>query len=203
MMKHGVLAALVATLSVMACSTPSDAQPPAVAKKQAKADGPREVAILAAGCFWGVENWMMKVGGVVDVEVGYAGGAKSKISYDQVSNGDTGFAESVRIVFEPNVTSYETLLTYFFKIHDPTTKDRQGNDDGSQYRSAIFPTTDAQRKVAVATMARIEKNGSWKKPLTTTIEAPGNWVAAEDYHQDYLVKHPGGYDNHYLRPFAF
>lgn len=202
MMKNRALAALVSTFCVVACTTASEAQPPA-AKKQAKVDGQREVAILAAGCFWGVEHWMMKVDGVVDVEVGYAGAAKPKVSYEQVSSGDTGFAESVRIVFDPTVTSYETLLTYFFKIHDPTTKNRQGNDDGPQYRSAIFPTTDAQRKIAAATIARIEKSASWKKPLTTTIEAPGNWVTAEDYHQDYLVKHPGGYDNHYLRPYAF
>ncbi len=202
MMKNRALAALAATLCVVACTTASSkAQPPA--KTLAKADGPREVAILGAGCFWGVEAWMMKVDGVIDVEVGYVGGGKPKVSYDEVSGGNTGHAEAVRIVFDRSVTSYDQLLTYFFKIHDPTTKNRQGNDGGSQYRSAIFPTTDAQRKAAATTIARIEKNGSWNKPLTTTIEAPHNWVTAEGYHQDYLVKHPGGYDNHYLRPHAF
>ena len=201
MMKNRALAVLVATLSVVACTTASDAQPPT--KKQAAAGGPRETAILAAGCFWGVEHWMLKLDGVVDAEVGYVGGASPKVSYEQVSSGDTGHAEAVRIAFDPTVTSYEQVLTWFFKIHDPTTKNRQGNDDGPQYRSAIFPTTDAQRKVASTTLARIEKAGAWKKPLSTTIEAPTHWVTAEDYHQDYLVKHPGGYDNHYLRPLTF
>ncbi len=202
MMKNRALAALVATLSVVACTTASsEAQPPV--KKQATAGGPREVAILAAGCFWGVEHWMMKVDGVVNAEVGYIGGPQPKVTYEQVSSGETGHAEAVRIVFDPTVTSYEQLLTWCFKIHDPTTKNRQGNDDGPQYRSAIFPTTDAQRKAAATTLARIEKNGAWRKPLSTTIETPTNWVTAEDYHQDYLVKHPGGYDNHYLRAFAF
>jgi methionine-S-sulfoxide reductase len=194
--------AALAALSILACTTsPSRAEPPT--KKPAKADGPREVAVLAAGCFWGVEHWMMKADGVVSAEVGYIGGRSSKVSYEQVSDGDTGHAEAVRIVFDPSVTTYENVLAFFFKIHDPTTKDRQGNDVGSQYRSAIFPMSDAQRKAAGAIMTRIEKSGAWRKPLTTTIETPANWVTAEDYHQDYLVKHPGGYDNHYLRPYVF
>lgn len=172
-------------------------------KKPAKADGPREVAVLAAGCFWGVEHWMMKADGVVSAEVGYIGGTSSKVNYEQVSDGGTGHAEAVRIVFDPSVTTYENLLAFFFKIHDPTTKNKQGNDVGSQYRSAIFPMTEAQKKSATQMMARIEKSGAWRRPLTTTIEAPANWVTAEDYHQDYLVKHPGGYDNHYLRPYVF
>jgi methionine-S-sulfoxide reductase len=192
----------LAALSILACTTsPSRAEPPS--KKPAKADGPREVAVLAAGCFWGVEHWMMKADGVVSAEVGYVGGRQSSVSYEQVSDGDTGHAEAVRIVFDPSVTSYDNLVAFFFKIHDPTTKNKQGNDVGSQYRSAIFPMTDAQKKSAMTVMARIEKSGAWRKPLTTTIETPSNWVTAEDYHQDYLVKHPGGYDNHYLRPYVF
>jgi methionine-S-sulfoxide reductase len=195
------VAALVGTLSIVACTSATRAEPPS--KKQAKSDGPREVAIVAAGCFWGVEHWMMKADGVVSVDVGYVGGTSNNVGYKQVSEGNTGHAEAVKIVFDPTVTSYDKLLTFFFKIHDPTTKDRQGNDIGSQYRSAIFPMTDAQRAAATAVVSRIEKVGAWRKPLTTTIEAPTNWVTAEDYHQDYLVKHPGGYDNHYLRPFTF
>jgi peptide-methionine (S)-S-oxide reductase len=109
----------------------------------------------------------------------------------------------LRIVFDPSVTTYEQLLVRFYKIHDPTTKDRQGNDQGSQYRSAIFPTTDAQQKVAAAVTTRLQKSGAWKAPVTTTIEAPTNWVKAEDYHQDYLVKNPGGYDNHFMRKISF
>jgi peptide methionine sulfoxide reductase msrA/msrB len=200
-MMNPTLAALVGTLSLLACTTASDAQPPA--KKMAKPDGPREVAILAAGCFWGVEHWMMKVDGVVSVDVGYIGGKSNKVSYEQVSEGGTGHAEAVRIVFDPSVTSYDKLLTFFMKIHDPTTKNRQGNDVGAQYRSAIFPMTDAQKQTASTVLARIEKTKAWGKPLTTTIEAPTNWVTAEDYHQDYLVKNPGGYDNHFLRPYSF
>ena len=129
MMKNRALAVLVATLSVVACTTASDAQPPT--KKQAAAGGPRETAILAAGCFWGVEHWMMKAPGIVDAEVGYIGGKSPRVSYEQVGTGTTGHAEAVRIVFDPNVTSYEALLNKFYKIHDPTTVDRQGNDHGS------------------------------------------------------------------------
>jgi peptide methionine sulfoxide reductase msrA/msrB len=190
---------LAAILTAAAC-TSSQADPP---KRMAKPNGPRETAVLAAGCFWGVEHWMMKADGVADVEVGYVGGTSSKVGYEDVSSGSTGHAEAVRIVFDPTVTSYEQLLVWFFKIHDPTTKNRQGNDVGSQYRSAIFPVTDAQRVVAEQLKTRIERSGAWRRPITTTIEAPTNWVSAEAYHQDYLVKHPGGYDNHFLRPLVF
>jgi methionine-S-sulfoxide reductase len=195
-----LVAALLGTVLIATC-TPSDANP---GKRAATQGGPREVAILAAGCFWGVEHWMMKADGVVDAEVGYVGGASSKVSYEQVAGGSTGHAEAVRIVFDPSVISYEELLSkWFFKIHDPTTLNRQGNDDGSQYRSAIFPATDAQRAVAQKVRARVASSGHWNGSITTTIEAPANWVAAEGYHQDYLVKHPGGYDNHWLRPFSY
>ena len=171
-------------------------------KKPATAHGPREVAIVAAGCFWGVEKWM-DTDGVVDVEVGYEGGASATTSYEKVSSGDTGHAESVRIVFDPTVISYDQLLARFYKIHDPTTRNRQGNDEGTQYRSAIFPTTEAQRTTAMLVTARVAKSGACKAPITTTIETPTHWVKAEDYHQDYLVKHPGGYDNHFLRDVTF
>jgi methionine-S-sulfoxide reductase len=195
-------AAPLLALAAIATCTPaeSEAQPP---KKPATANGPREVAILAAGCFWGVEHWMQMADGVVDVDVGYIGGRSAKTTYEQVSGGGTGHAEAVRITFDPSVTSYDQLLVRFYKIHDPTTKNRQGNDEGSQYRSAIFPTTDAQQKVAAAVTARVSKSGAWKAPLSTTIEAPQNWVKAEDYHQDYLVKNPGGYDNHFMRKLTF
>ncbi len=159
---------------------------------------------MAAGCFWGVEHWMMKASGIVDVDVGYVGGRSAKVSYEQVTTGTTGHAEAVRIVFDPSVISYEELLReWFFKIHDPTTKDRQGFDEGPQYRSAIFPTTEAQRQVAEQVKARVARSGAWKRPITTTIEAPTNWVKAEAYHQDYLVVNPDGYDNHYLRDLTF
>jgi methionine-S-sulfoxide reductase len=193
-------AAFLAAAVLAACTPPSDAQP---ARRAATKDGPREVAILAAGCFWGVEHWMMKADGVVEIDVGYSGGKSARASYEQVSAGGTGHAEAVRIVFDPGVISYEDLLLRFYKIHDPTTKDRQGNDRGTQYRSAIFPITAAQRKTAQLVTARVEKSGQWKAPLTTTIEAPNHWIKAEAYHQDYLVKHPGGYDNHHMRDLRF
>jgi methionine-S-sulfoxide reductase len=191
----------VLALAIAATCTPasSDAKPQ---KKPATKDGPREVAILAAGCFWGVEHWM-DTDGVVDIDVGYVGGKKAKVTYEDVGGGDTGHAEAVRITFDPSVISYEQLVTRFYKIHDPTTKNRQGNDVGSQYRSAIFPTTDAQKQVAMAVTDKVKKSGAWKAPITTTIETPMNWTKAEDYHQDYLVKHPGGYDNHWMRELKF
>ena len=195
---------LVAALSIVACTTsPSQAEPSREKPTAAKDSGKRETAIIAAGCFWGVEHWMLKAPGVVDAEVGYVGGTSPKVGYEDVSTGETGHAEAVKVIYDPARISYEELLVWFFKIHDPTTKNRQGNDDGPQYRSAIFPLDDAQRTKAIATMARVEKSGAWHKHLTTTIEAPRNWVTAEDYHQDYLVKHPGGYDNHWLRPYLF
>jgi methionine-S-sulfoxide reductase len=170
-------------------------------KIPATKNGPREVAMLGAGCFWGVEAWMMKASGVSEVDVGYAGGKDDDVGYDEVSGGKTGHAEAVRIVFDPSIITYEELLTrWFFRIHDPTTLNRQGNDAGPQYRSVIFPLSAAQKATAERVKARIQASGKWGKPLTTTIEPNPTWVKAEAEHQDYLVKHPGGYDNHYLRP---
>src|SRR5262245_33722528 len=203
MMTRFIAAFLATTAVLAACAPGTDAQPAKHAARPATKDGPREVAILAAGCFWGVEHWMMMADGVVDIDVGYAGGSSTKPSYEQVSSGTTGHAEAVRIVFDPSVTSYEQLLLRFYRIHDPTSKNRQGNDHGSQYRSAIFPLTDAQRKLALAVTARVEMSGAWKAPITTTIETATSWTKAEEYHQDYLIKHTGGYDNHFMRKLAF
>ncbi|HWM85155.1 MAG TPA: peptide-methionine (S)-S-oxide reductase MsrA [Kofleriaceae bacterium] len=196
------LFAAVLAAALFATCTRSEAKVPP--RRPATVDGPREVAILAAGCFWGVEHWMNKASGIVDIDVGYVGGKSDKVSYDQVTTGTTGHAEAVRIVFDPTVISYEELLRdWFFRIHDPTTKNRQGNDEGPQYRSSIFPTTAEQRMVAEQVKARVDRSGKWKRPITTTVEAPKNWVEAEASHQDYLVKNPGGYDNHFLRDFTF
>lgn len=175
-------------------------------KATAKIDpnGPRETAILAGGCFWGMENVMRKAPGIIDIEVGYAGGKSTKVSYEDVSDGNTGHAESVRIVFDPTKISYEDLLLhYYFRGHDPTTVDRQNNDVGTQYRSEIFATTDAQKKTAEKVIAAVEKSGKWHKPIVTKVEAATTFVRAEDYHQDYLIKHPNGYNDHYLRDFDF
>jgi methionine-S-sulfoxide reductase len=157
-----------------------------------------ETATLAGGCFWGTEEFFRKTPGVVETRVGYTGGS-APASYEEVSTGTTGHAESVEIQFDPKVVSYRDLLVLFFKMHDPTTLDQQGNDKGTQYRSAIFTHSAEQQKVAEALKKQIDQSGVWKKPLTTEIVKAKKFYPAEDYHQKYLVKHPGGYDNHYLR----
>ncbi len=165
--------------------------------------GRRETAILAGGCFWGMEQLLRDLPGVIETEVGYSGGALPEATYGDVKRGTTGHAEAVRIVFDPDRLPYEKLLEWFFKIHDPTTRNRQGNDVGSQYRSAIFTTTDEQRRVAAEVAARVEASGQWQRPLTTEIAPAGDFWRGEDYHQDYLVKNPGGYTCHYVRDLEF
>ena len=158
-----------------------------------------ETAILAGGCFWGMEDILRKLPGVLDTEVGYTGGALDHPTYQALRSGRTGHAEAIRIVFDPARISYGEILDTFFRMHDPTTRDRQGNDVGTQYRSAIFTLSDAQRVEAEAAVARAEGSGRWKPPLVTEITRAGTFWPAEDHHQDYLEKHPGGYTCHYLR----
>jgi methionine-S-sulfoxide reductase len=165
--------------------------------------GNPETATLAAGCFWGTEEFFRNVPGVVATRVGYTGGTTRNPTYGDTSSGRTGHAEAVEIRFDPKKVSYRELLVLFFKMHDPTTLNRQGNDRGTQYRSAIFTHSEEQRKTAEALKAKIEKSGAWKKPLTTEITAAKTFYPAEEYHQKYLVKHPHGYDNHYLRDLKF
>ncbi|MBN9687538.1 bifunctional methionine sulfoxide reductase B/A protein [Corallococcus sp. NCSPR001] len=171
-----------------------------LAKATAATEVTRETAYLAGGCFWGMEDILRKIPGVIDTEVGYTGGALKGATYDDVHTGETGHAEAVRVVFNPKLLTYEALLEkWFFRMHDPTTLNRQGNDVGSQYRSAIFYLSDEQRRTAEAVKARVDKSGKWSRPVVTQITAAGEWVPAEGYHQDYLVKNPGGYTCHYLR----
>jgi peptide methionine sulfoxide reductase msrA/msrB len=159
-----------------------------------------ETAILAGGCFWGMEDILRQIPGVVETEVGYTGGATSHPKYEDVHTGRTGHAESVRIVFDPKKLSYDDLLEkWFFRMHDPTTRDRQGNDVGSQYRSAIFVTSAEQRKVAEMARDHAQKSGRWKSPIVTQIIEAGPFTPAEAYHQKYLEKNPGGYTCHYVR----
>ncbi len=159
-----------------------------------------ETAVLAGGCFWGMEEILRKVDGVLETEVGYTGGSTKSPRYDDVKQGQTGHAESVRITFDPKKISYAQLLeNWFFKMHDPTTKNRQGNDVGTQYRSAIFATTPEQKRIAQEVKQRVEAAGKWKRPIVTEIVDASTFTPAEDYHQDYLVKHPGGYTCHYMR----
>jgi peptide methionine sulfoxide reductase msrA/msrB len=159
----------------------------------------REVALLAGGCFWGMEEILREIPGVIETVVGYTGGNTANATYEEVKTGRTGHAESVRIVFDPTKLSYEELLGWFFRMHDPTTPNRQGNDTGTQYRSAIFYLDDEQKRVAEQVKARVDASGKWKRPIVTEIVPAGQFWPAEDYHQNYLQKHPGGYTCHYIR----
>ena len=159
-----------------------------------------EVAVLAGGCFWGVEDILRDVPGVIDTEVGYTGGWLENPRYEDTHDSHSGHAEAVRVTFDPSVLSYERLLEdWFFRLHDPTTLNRQGNDVGTQYRSAIFPQTPAQEEAAARVIERVKASGRWKRAITTTIEPPSTWYSAEAYHQDYLRQNPGGYTCHFLR----
>lgn len=164
-----------------------------------KDSGKRETVILAGGCFWGMEEIIRAIPGVVETEVGYSGGGLPGATYNDVKKGNTGHAESVRVVFDPQRLSFEDLLGWFFRMHDPTTVNRQGNDIGSQYRSAIFYSTEEQRLVAEKVKAAVDKSGKWKNPVVTQIVKAGDWNKAEEYHQDYLQKNPNGYTCHWLR----
>ena len=159
----------------------------------------KEIATLAGGCFWGVQELIRKLPGVMESIVGYTGGTTDKPGYEQVHTGRTGHAETVQIVFDPKLISYEEILRYFFRLHDPTTPNRQGNDVGTQYRSAIFFQSEDQRKTAERVKAEVDKSGKWPAKVATQIVPASTFYPAEDYHQDYLQKHPDGYTCHYLR----
>ncbi|MFN7959593.1 MAG: bifunctional methionine sulfoxide reductase B/A protein [Holophagaceae bacterium] len=154
-----------------------------------------EVATLAGGCFWGMEDLLRKQPGVISTEVGYTGGTVANATYQN----HEGHAEAVQIRFDPSKTSFEALLRFFFRMHDPTTLNRQGNDLGTSYRSAIFYHSEAQRQTAQRVKAEVDASGKWKRPIVTEITPAGPWWKAEEYHQDYLIKNPGGYTCHYVR----
>ncbi len=156
-----------------------------------------EIATLAGGCFWGVEELFRKLPGVLNTEVGYTGGSLANPSYEMICTGKTGHAEALQIEFDPQRVSFEEVLRFFFKLHDPTTLNRQGNDRGTQYRSAIFYHSEQQKLSAEEVKEEAAKN--WKLPIVTEIVAATTFYSAESYHQDYLQKNPGGYTCHYLR----
>lgn len=160
-------------------------------------------AVLAAGCFWGVEDLLRKEKGVIKTEVGYTGGQSENPVYSLVSKGQSGHAEAVKVQFDPKILKYEDLLLFFFKLHDPTTKNQQGNDVGTQYRSAIFYMNDEQKKTAEKVIKRVNDSKAWKKPVTTELVKFEKWYPAEEYHQDYLQKNPGGYTCHFIRDLKF
>ncbi|OGR92504.1 MAG: hypothetical protein A2V88_01075 [Elusimicrobia bacterium RBG_16_66_12] len=155
-----------------------------------------ETIDLAGGCFWGMQHILRKIPGVLHTEVGYAGG---KVEHATYKNHE-GHAEAIRVVFDPKKLTFEQLLRWYFRMHDPTTMDRQGNDTGASYRSAIFYHAEAQRKTAEAMKERLNKKGKWGAPLVTEITKAGPFWKAEEDHQDYLVKYPKGYTCHFLRP---
>lgn len=155
-----------------------------------------ETAILAGGCFWGMEDLIRKRPGVISTRVGYTGGDVPNATY---RNHGT-HAEAIEIVFDPEVESFRDLLEFFFQIHDPSTKNRQGNDIGTSYRSAIFPTSDEQEAVALETIADVDASGLWPGPATTEVAPAGPFWEAEPEHQDYLEKYPNGYTCHFVRP---
>jgi methionine-S-sulfoxide reductase len=172
-------------------------------KKESPMSASQEVSYLAGGCFWGMEDLLRKIPGVTEVDVGYMGGDLKNATYTSVKTGTTNHAETVKIVFDPNKLKFEDLLIHFFKIHDPTTTNQQGNDIGTQYRSAIFYTSPAQKDTAERVKIRVDESKAWKKPVVTQIVPAGEFWLAEDYHQNYLQKNPGGYTCHYERKLNF
>jgi len=159
-----------------------------------------ERALLAGGCFWGMQDLIRRRPGVLSTRVGYSGGTLENPTYEQVKTGQTGHAESIEIVFDPSVTSYREMLELFFQIHDPTTVDRQGNDIGTQYRSAIFYLDESQKAVAEDTIKDVDASGLWPGKVVTEVTPAGEFWNAEDFHQDYLERYPNGYTCHFPRP---
>jgi len=158
--------------------------------------GRTERAILAGGCFWGMQQLIRRLPGVVSTRVGYSGGDVKNATY---RNHGT-HAEAIEIIFDPDKTSFRNLLEFFFQIHDPTTRNRQGNDVGTSYRSAIFYTNDAQRLLAEDTIADVDASGLWPGGVVTEVAPAGDFWEAEPEHQDYLERRPNGYTCHFVRP---
>jgi methionine-S-sulfoxide reductase len=158
-----------------------------------------ETATLAGGCFWGMEEIIRAIPGVLETNVGYTGGQVDNPNYELVKLGSSGHAESVEIKFDPKKVSFRDLLYYFFRMHDPTTVNKQGNDVGTQYRSAIFYHSNEQLQIAKEVIKEIDDKKKWARPIVTQLIAAGPFYLAENYHQDYLQKNPGGYTCHWLR----
>ena len=155
-----------------------------------------ERAVLAGGCFWGMQDLIRRLPGVTSTRVGYTGGEVANATYRNHGN----HAEAIEIIFDPARISYRDLLEFFFQIHDPTTRDRQGNDVGTSYRSAIFYANDEQKRVAEDTIADVDASGLWPGKVVTEVTPVGDFWEAEPEHQDYLLRNPGGYTCHFPRP---
>ena len=159
-------------------------------------DSTRERAVLAGGCFWGIQDLIRKMQGVISTRVGYTGGDVPNATYRNHGK----HAEGIEIEFDPSQLSYRQLLEFFFQIHDPSTPDRQGNDRGASYRSGIYYTSEEQHRVALDTIADVEASGLWPGKVVTEVTAAGDFWEAEPEHQDYLERYPTGYTCHYVRP---
>ena len=155
-----------------------------------------ERAVLAGGCFWGMQDLIRRLPGVISTRVGYSGGEVPNATYRNHGR----HAEAVEIIFDPARTSYRDLLEFFFQIHDPTTKDRQGNDLGPSYRSAIYYANDDQKRIAEETIADVDASGLWPGKVVTEVEPVSDFWEAEPEHQDYLLRYPNGYTCHFPRP---
>ncbi len=162
-------------------------------------DKTTQTTYLAGGCFWGMEELVRQIPGVTDTEVGYTGGSTPAATYDIVKTGHSGHAESLKIVFDPDKLTYRHLLFEFFRMHNPTTRNQQGNDIGTQYRSAIFYVDDAQKRTAEEVIRTVNASGEWQAKAVTEVVPFKEFWPAEEYHQEYLVKHPHGYTCHYRR----
>ena len=159
-----------------------------------------QLATFAGGCFWGVEHIFSQLEGVIDVVSGYMGGTSENPTYEQICTGKTGHAEVAQVRFDPKIVNYETLLDYFWRMHDPTTLNQQGPDIGTQYRSAIFYHTNEQQIAAIQSRDQFDRSGVFpNKAVTQIVEAQQFWPA-EDYHQDFFAKHPERHICHVLRP---
>jgi peptide-methionine (S)-S-oxide reductase len=158
--------------------------------------GSSKRAVLAGGCFWGMQDLIRRYPGVISTRVGYTGGEVPNATYRNHGN----HAEAIEIIFDPAKISYRQLLEFFFQIHDPTTRNRQGNDTGASYRSAIFTTNEDQKRVALDTIADVDASGLWPGKVVTEVAPAGPFWEAEPEHQDYLERYPNGYTCHFVRP---
>jgi peptide-methionine (S)-S-oxide reductase len=186
----GALLAIAGLAASASTAEEAHVVPPPAVDEPADKSTP-EVAVVAGGWFWGVQGVFQNVAGVTSAVSGYDGGSMATAHYDMTSRGDTGYAESVRITYDPGKISYGRILQIYFSVaHDPTELNRQGPDEGTQYRSAIFPMNDEQARVAKAYIAQLNQSHAFKAPVVTTVEANKTFFPAEDYHQDFLVRNP-------------
>ena len=158
-----------------------------------------ETVYLAGGCYWGLEDLLRKMPGVVETAVGFSGGHVKNVCYREVTTGTTGHAETVKVVFDSDILNFTDLLRFFFKIHNPTTLNQQGNDIGTQYRSAIFSTTSEQVFLAEDLIKKIDASGVLRHKITTEVNTFNSFFAAEENHQKYIEKNPDGYSCHFIR----